>query len=76
MSWESTHSTLKTPEYNTVYLSFQLFDSIPLYLMLFMTFLNMIELEAESVVQLAQISSTKCDCCVLKYNISSWMKMT
>lgn len=50
----------RTPEYNTVYFSFPLYDSISLYLILFMTFLNMIELEAESARQLAQVSSTKC----------------
>jgi len=62
MSSKSTHSTLRIPEYNTVYFSFPLYDSILLYLLLFMPFLNMIELEAESVRQLVQVSSINvCD---------------
>lgn len=58
-----------------VYFSFPLYDSISLYPILFMTFLNIIELEAEAAGTSIIYKMSVTDC-VLKYNISSWMQIT
>lgn len=55
-----------------VYLSFPLY--ISLYPILFMTFLNIIELEAEAASTSIIYKMSVTDC-VLKYNISSWMQI-